>query len=243
MAAKSVRSSDFRLLGKGLYSLPEAARIASFATQKRLTSAAIRRWLWGYGYPVAGELKMAKPLWVPQLAPVTDSRVVSFRDLVEVMFVATFKNEGISLQTIRRIIGKAADLIEGKYPLSSLKFASYSKTIVADTIDPHERRSVFDLDSGQYLLETEFDRLRAALDYTDLYASRWWPLGKDRRVVVDPSRGFGRSIVALEGVPTAALQGAYRAEGSIEAVARWFEVSEESVRDAVEYEDRLSQAA
>lgn len=243
MAMKSASSSDFRLLGKGLYSLTEAARIASFATQKKLSPAAIRRWLWGYSYSTAGEPKTAQPLWVPQLAPMTESRVVSFRDLVEVMFVATFRNEGISLQTIRRIIGRATDLIEGKYPLSSLKFASYSKTIVADTVDPHERRSVFDLDSGQYLLETEFDRLRAALDYTELSASRWWPLGKNRRVVVDPRRGFGRSIVAAEGVPTAALQGAYRAEGSIEAVARWFNVSEESVRDAVEYEDRLSQAA
>jgi len=243
MAAKSAKSSDFRLLGKGLYSLAEAARIASFATQKSLTSAAIRRWLWGYSYSAAGESKMAEPLWVPQLAPVTESRVVSFRDLVEIMFVATFRNEGISLQTIRRIIDKAAELIEGRYPLSSLKFASYSKTIVADTVDPEERRSVFDLDTGQYLLETEFARLRAALDYTDLYASRWWPLGKGRQIVVDPSRGFGRSIVAVEGVPTAALQGAYRAEGSIGAVARWFDVSEESVRDAVEYENRLSQAA
>ena len=34
---------------------------------------------------------------------------------------------------------------------------------------------------------------------------RWWPLGEQRSVVLDPTRNFGRPIVARHGVPTEVL--------------------------------------
>jgi uncharacterized protein (DUF433 family) len=69
---------------------------------------------------------------------------------------------------------------------------------------------------------------------------RWWPLGEKRLVVLDPTRNFGRPIVARHGVPTEVLASAAKASGSIGEVTRWFEVAEREVRDAVEYEQRLA---
>jgi uncharacterized protein (DUF433 family) len=227
----------------GLYSIQETAALASFVTGRRIRSQSISRWLWGQRYRFAGRVFTSEPLWTPQLPLLGSERALSFRDLIEVLFVATFRAQGVSLQTIRRIISKAEDLIAGKYPLSTIRFKTDGSRIIADTIDEFERRFVYDLDTGQYLLEVVFDRLLEGLDYSGIYASRWWPLGKKRRVVVDPERSFGRSIVSKEGVPTAALAGAFLAEESAEAVAYWYGVEPESVRDAVEYERRLEQAA
>jgi hypothetical protein len=46
--------------------------------------------------------------------------------------------------------------------------------------------------------------------------------------------------VARPGVPTEVLAKAAKATGSITEVARWFEVREIEIRDAVEFEQRLA---
>lgn len=231
------------LLGLGLYAPGDAARMASLVAEKPVSGQAVRRWLWGYSYRRDGDLRTGPPLWEPQVGTLDGDKVLTFRDLIEVLFVAVFRSKGVSLQTIRRVIERAGELFELSHPLSSLSFKTDGKTILADTVDDQERRLIFDLDTGQYLLELVFGRLRAGLDYTDLLAARWWPLGKKHLVVLDPERSFGRPIVVEEGVPTAALAGAFRAERSVGAVAHWFGVSEEAVQDALRYEARLAKAA
>jgi uncharacterized protein (DUF433 family) len=69
---------------------------------------------------------------------------------------------------------------------------------------------------------------------------RWWPLGEKRLVVLDPTRNFGRPIAALHGVPTEVLANAAQACQSITDVARWYEVPEAEIRDAIEFEQRLA---
>jgi uncharacterized protein (DUF433 family) len=64
-------------------------------------------------------------------------------------------------------------------------------------------------------------------------------MGRSKMIVLDPQRAFGQPIVAREGVPTAILAKAYRSEQSFARVARWYEVKERWVRNAVEYEDSL----
>ncbi|MBI4564591.1 MAG: hypothetical protein HY716_07870 [Planctomycetes bacterium] len=73
----------------------------------------------------------------------------------------------------------------------------------------------------------------------DLVAVAWWPLGKNREVVLDPSRSFGKPIVDSAAVPTAVLTHAVRAEGSLERVADWYEAPLEAVKGAVEFERKL----
>lgn len=229
-----MRDSD--LLGVGLYSLPEAARIT------KIPSEHIRRWLWGRPRTAAGSTKQ-EPLWRPQLPSIGGAKGLSFRDLIEIQFVHRFRQRGVSLRVIRKTLDLATRLLNESYPLSSVRFKTDGKSILAEVaVRSEEGRSVFDLATGQYLLDFVLPLLYDALEYSELDdLLRWWPLGKDRRVVVDPRKRFGRPIVT-EGVPTAILAGSHDAEGSIPAVARWFEVSEESVRDALEFERSLKAA-
>jgi hypothetical protein len=219
------------LLGIGIYSVPEAARLSQVPAEY------IRRWLWGYRYVIKGRLREADPLWAPQLSSIDAVRALTFRDLIEIRFVYRFRQEGISLQTIRKTIGLATELLEKSYPLSSVKFKTEGKRIFAQIIeDPDERGYVFNLKTGQYLLDYVLDFLFDALEYSDFdELLRWWPLGKDRRVIVDPARSFGRPIVP-EGVETKILAQSLEPEGNVRAVAEWFEVSETSVVDALEFE-------
>ena len=71
----------------------------------------------------------------------------------------------------------------------------------------------------------------------------WYPLGKDRQIVVDPKRNFGQPTVVRSGVPSQVLARSAKANGSTEVVASWYEVHPEEVRDAVEFEQSLAKAA
>ncbi|HEY0510476.1 MAG TPA: hypothetical protein VGH73_01140 [Thermoanaerobaculia bacterium] len=229
--------ADLSLLGIGIYSIREAARIS------HVPASYIRRWLWGYKYVVKGQVHRSGPLWAPQLPDIDDARALTFRDLVEIQFVYRFRQRGISLQTIRKTIGLATELLDRTFPLSSVRFKTDGQKVFAEVIeDPAERGHVFDLRTGQYLLDYVLGYLYDALEYSKFdELVRWWPLGKDRRVIVDPKRSFGRPIV-LEGVQTNILASSFRAEGDIKAVAGWFEVSESSITDALAFERSLKAA-
>jgi uncharacterized protein (DUF433 family) len=94
--------------------------------------------------------------------------------------------------------------------------------------------------------QLEFRRLLMTylvkLDFREGQAIRWWPVGKKRRILVDPQRSFGQPIVSREGVPTAILARAFNVERSVAVVARWYAVRPRSVEDAVEFEAALQAA-
>jgi uncharacterized protein (DUF433 family) len=229
--------TDLSFLGIGVYSIPEAARIS------RVPASYIKRWLWGHKHVIKGQVHRTDPLWAPQLPAIDDARALTFRDLIEIQFVYRFRQRGISLQTIRKTIGLATELLDKTFPLSSVKFKTDGKKVFAEVIeDPAEKGHVFDLRTGQYLLSYVLDYLYDALEYSEFdELIRWWPLGKNRRVIVDPKRSFGRPIVP-EGVQTNILASSFRTEGDVQAVASWFEISESSVSDALEFERSLMAA-
>jgi uncharacterized protein (DUF433 family) len=77
------------------------------------------------------------------------------------------------------------------------------------------------------------------LDFNDLKEpARWWPIGKDRAVVIDPRRSFGAPIVKTAGIPTKILNSAVNAEKSMEFVAKWYGVELNEVKDAVQFESK-----
>lgn len=229
---------DRSLFGIGIYSVPEASRLT------KVSATAIRQWLWGHRYAAKGQVRTAPPLWHPELPEIEHSKVLGFRDLVELQFIRTFREYGVSLQTIRKALAHAVRELEASYPFSSLRFKSDGRNILAEVVeDPEDRRRIFDVITGQYLLEIVFDRLYEGLEYSKIEGLvRWWPLGKNRQVVVDPRRDFGQPITVREGVPTSILARACKMEGSVVAVAKWFEVDPAAVEDALELERYLSAA-
>jgi uncharacterized protein (DUF433 family) len=71
-------------------------------------------------------------------------------------------------------------------------------------------------------------------------ATRWWPLGHSRAVVLDPATVCGAPSIADTRVPTSAVAQAVRSEGggdaAIDAVADWYGISPAKVRDGIDFE-------
>ena len=79
------------------------------------------------------------------------------------------------------------------------------------------------------------------LDFSEMdLANRWWPLGRSKRVVLDPALNLGKPVVAAFNIPTATLSRVAKTAGSAREVAEWYEVDEATVLAAIEYENALA---
>ncbi len=219
----------------GIYTVRDAARLTDVSTGR------IRRWLRGYRYRSRKKSYASPPLWHGQWEPIDHSLALGFLDLIEIRFVDAFLKAGVSWATLRQARERAEEMFAVSHPFCTNRFMTDGRDIFVElhreTGEPSlveivQRQAVFAQIIKPFMKELEF------IEGSGLV--RWWPLGEKRLVVLDPTRNFGRPIVARHGVPTEVLASAAKAAGSIAEVARWFEVPELEIRDAIEFEQRLA---
>ena len=173
---------------------------------------------------------------------------MAFLDLIEVRVVDAFLKEGVKWRVLGSIHEKARKLVGHAHPFATGRFRTDGRKVFESPVTGGGRSVGVTLDvlSDQFnfarVVEPYFKNLDFATDKIG-GAIRWWPLGPDRNVVIDPQRSFGQAVVAEEGVPTLVLARAVATEHSVERVARWFVVRSEAVADAIEWESRLAHAA
>lgn len=228
----------FRFIGVGVYTVPEASKISHVSIGR------VRRWCLGYSFRAAVGRHKSPPVFTSSLPTIDGELALSFLDLQEIRFVDAFLRAGVKWKTLREAHEKVEQSL-GLYPFSRGNFVTDGKRIFQEFV-PRVAKSdgVFvDLVSDQASFKRVVDPYIVDLVFAgDGQAAQWWPLGKSKTVVLDPQRSFGQPIVAREGVPTNILARAYRVERSFPRVARWYDVSERAVHDAVEYEETLAAA-
>jgi uncharacterized protein (DUF433 family) len=230
------RPDNVVLLGVGLYTVPDAARLL------KIPSFSIRRWLGGYSYKHKSETHHSPPLWVPDLPNFENKIELTFRDLIELRFVHGFVKEGLPLRTIRLCLNYARTLVDDPRPFSTRRFQTDGKTIFLDSVRDSGDIELLDLRKKQYAIKHVIERTFKDLDIEANAVARWRPYKGKNTIVIDPTRAFGKPIANASGVPTVVLADAVEAEGSIDRVARLYEVTPAVVRDALGFEEALRAA-
>lgn len=223
------------LLHSGIYSVPEASHLTGVSTWR------IRRWLRGYGFRTRTGRHTSPPVWEGQLQPIAGSIALGFLDLIEVKCVNALLQTGVSWKTLRIAHGHAKRLTKNPHPFCTNRFASDGSAVFLQLSEKDGGTTVWDARELQRVFVEIIQPFLRNVEFspTDV-AIRWWPMGQDRQVVLDPLRSFGRPIVSQHAVPTATLASAVSIEHSIEVVAEWFAVTPEEVKDAVDYENKLA---
>jgi uncharacterized protein (DUF433 family) len=235
------QTSSPSYLGVGLYSLPEAARLL------RMPSATLRHWL-------LGSASMAGPRHPPPLVRRNDLELVArglltFTELIELLLIRRLGAAGVSLTAIRAVAEQAAAALQTFYPFTAAPFYGDRTTPLTGNGDAaFLPRDIPAWENNGAVGETVRAEFAAQLDFGEDRVSRYWPLGKDRRVVLDPGRAFGQATDPASGVPTRVLAGSHAAGETVDAMAQWYRVEPEAVRDAIQFEQsfagaRLTQAA
>jgi uncharacterized protein (DUF433 family)/DNA-binding transcriptional MerR regulator len=230
------------LLGKGLYSLPEAARLLGVPTAK------LRRWANGYIFQHRGKERYSTPVVHRELSGTHNERLLTFADLIELKFVSMFREKGVSMITIRAAAKAASERFGTGHPFAVKRFDTDGKRIFATLEDMRvkgisDERLIEELAISQTVMEEVAKPFFLKLEYDSDEVSRLRPLGKGTRIVLDPHRTFGKPIDEQSGVPTFVLYQMFKGGESSERIAWWYDIDVEAVSAAIEYESSLQKAA
>jgi len=219
------------LINIGIYTIPEAAGLTG------LSESRIRRWLTGYTFKTSGTRKSSPPVWSGQLAPIKGRRVVSFRDLIEMKFVDAFLRARVSWTVIRKVQELARKQFKYDHPFSTNRFRSDGSHIVMTALNEENQESLFDVSTRQQIFLQAAAPFREELEMDDDdTVIRWWPLGRDQHIVLDPARNWGRPVVQRNGVHTSVVSHAVQNKFTKQHAAEWFELSTEEIDDALAFE-------
>lgn len=214
------------LVGIGLYTPGEASRLLA------VPAAKISRWLRGHDI----DDQHYDQLWRPQVDLGDGHVYLGFRDLMEVRVASAFIERGLSAQKVRRAIELARKMVGEERPLSTAKFRTDGRTVFLQLTKEDGSDAMVDLFLQQHVFREIIEPSLKNIDFVDGIPARWWPNGKQARIVVDPRRSFGQPIESESNIPATVLNAAAEAEGSAEAAAKVWQVSVASVRRAVEFQ-------
>jgi hypothetical protein len=136
-------------LGRGAYSAVESLRLLNFnrpglPSARRVSRQTVARWLRGYSHGESKSLR-SEPLWKPDYQNEDDQIELSFRDLIELRFVKTFRDLGVGLKTIRDCYRRAVDEIHDDRPFSTQRFRTDGKTIFLEITERDHNGRMIDL--------------------------------------------------------------------------------------------------
>jgi uncharacterized protein (DUF433 family) len=220
------------LLARGLYSVPAAARLIG-ATPDQLKR-------WAFGYERRGTWHEAAI--TADLEELGGDRVLTFLDLVELLFIHGLRSAGHSFPRIHEAHRVLSQLLDTEHPFALKKGFSDPGGIYALL----EREDQGDLlvelkGAGQIAMWPTLHRYLRQLEFNlDDVAERWYPAGRASPIVVDPRVSFGAPVIEGTAVETAALTELYQNEDSLEELAWLYDLEPAQVMAAVEFERSLA---
>ena len=241
------------ILGRGIYPIAEAARLAQLPVQTA------RRWADGNSYRYQGTRRTTRGLIEMELPTIQGRRDLTFPELLTLRMVRAFRTTGLGLPTIKRVAEKAAREYGSPTPLVLTQFRTDGRRIFVelkaeqavanqDSTSKSDRHLI-DMLSGQaQFAEVVEPSLFRNLEWQDVWqAAKWWPAGREAGVVLDPNVLFGAPRLAETSLATSVIAQSVSAESGtddpVAAVAEWHGITAAQVRQAVVFEREWRNAA
>ena len=170
-----------------------------------------------------------------------DRSPLSYLQLVEGAFVASFRAAGVSLQQIRRARDYLSEMFSAEYPFAQLKLKTDGVHILKEM--PDGGGLIVANRYGQEGWEQILSDRIAQFDYQHDLAMCWHLRGRNVPIVVDPRVSFGVPTVRDRGIATWVLANRVRAGEPRESILEDFPyVTTEEFSAALEFEG-VQQAA
>jgi uncharacterized protein (DUF433 family) len=233
-------------LGTGIYLRSDAARRLHVSTPR------LRRWVDGYTYWYdhrgSRTTRRSRPPIVTRDLTVIDRAIaLSFVELIELRIVKALVDHDMSLQAVRRVAEVAAAYFQTEHPLASKRlYTDGKKAFAAMHGDERDVPDLVELSRHhveQVIAGPVFQPFLAEIDFnpTTALAERWWPLGKNAPIVLDPAIGFGAPTIAGTAIRTSTIARMAQ-EGGTRQTAEAFQVDLVQIEAAWEFEQQLQAA-
>ena len=210
-------------LGKGIYSIPDAAVILDMPVSK------VRRWVKKYW-----ELEFLKDVDEGYTWGESREKAFHFLTLIEIIAVDSFREIGVSFPKIKLAHSKLSELLDTKYPFAHAELMTDGKSIFYKLLES----SLLEVDEKQQLSFTDLVAPYCKkIDFQDKtqLAERYWPLGKDHQIVVDPHHSFGQPVIKGTNTTVETIYSMLNAGDSPEFVASIFDLNLNAVKDVMSF--------
>ena len=211
-----------------IYTFSEAARLA------KTTPGTIKRWIVG--------TKTSIPLFEPAHLDERDPAVVSFVQLVEVVVASSFRRKGnVSLEVVRQAHHNARNHLGVEYPFASLKLEPLAGHIILRLRQDKLEKGLPAIDSlGLSTIPGLTIEVLDDLEYETELATRWWPVGKQRPIVIDPRFSAGLPTIPQRRVTIQNIRKRWLAGQTIQFISKDLELEDMTVEDALRYSEQIA---
>jgi uncharacterized protein (DUF433 family) len=164
-------------------------------------------------------------------------RNFDFYTLIELFSVAELRRLGVSMRTLRSARIELGQRYNVPHPLALQGLLTDGKRLLKEL----GKQSLLELGSGgQAAFESVIKPFCHRLDFdaTSQLAARFFPLGRDAGVVVDPRHSFGRPVITGTNVATETIASLAHGGESLDDIASEFQLDRTQVEAAWQYEHR-----
>lgn len=209
-------------LGIGLYTIPDVAKIL------RLNRTLVRRWLSEYWGNQFSDGRKNLSSWGEGR-----SKAIHFFTLIEFYVFYQLRIQGVSGQSIVKSYEVIRNELSTPFPFANSSILTDGKKIFYTTdgeliINADRSKQInFKAIIEQFCHKIDFDKDRLAL--------RYWPLGKEKNIVVDPHHQLGQPTVKNTNILAETLYTMYIAGEKISFISALYNVTEDDVKSSIEF--------
>ena len=159
-------------------------------------------------------------------------RAINFYTLIEFIVFAKLRENGISAQKIQRYHNYISERLNTKFPFAETKLRTdkrsvwYENSHVLIKIDGKEQIAI------REILEPFLNKIEYS---EDKIATRFFPLGKDHHIVIDPNHQFGQPTILGTNIKVSTIYSLYLGNETPESISSLYEIPVEQVKEAIDY--------
>lgn len=233
------------LPGTGIYTPADAATLLHERTET------VRRWAFGYRRNRPAGVTVHPPLIHTDLPELEGQRALTFVELIELLYIRAFERAGVPWPLIKEAANVAARMFSTDHPFALRQLYVDPHSVYGAVQESDGSESLIQLvGHGQHAMSLLVKPYLEQIDFGgDNVATRWWPMGREGGVVVDPLIAFGHPIVADVRMRVESIADAYDAElpgfgeQAADRVAWTYDIEPEHVRTALRFREWLRPAA
>jgi len=161
--------------------------------------------------------------------------------IIDLLFVKSFVNYGISLQKVRNALDEAVKILNTRHFARQCFFTDGSNIYLQ--VKEYGDAILQLLSGNQWVIAEIIQELAHQIEFdtpTQL-AHRWFPMDPNRLIVLDPDVSFGRPSIFGKGIATSNAYDFYIAENkNIRRLCSWMNISNQEAEATIEFEEHLA---
>jgi len=211
-------------IGKGIYTLSDVSKILNLEYSK------VNSWVSRYWDALFVLNDGKKHSW-----KVKKSKAVGFYTLIEIRTLYLLHESGVSTRNIANARMELSKHFDTQFPFADRRVLKGLKSDGKRVYIKLKNKGTIALDGTK---QFNFDFIKVFfmnLDFENDQVIKYFPLGKKKRIVVDPKRQFGHPVLTKSNIYPETLYNMYLAGESQDFIAEVYSVDKKSVADAIEY--------